>query len=143
MTMGKEDKRRGGGGRFDRRGGRAQLIHVTTFPGRATFHAHYKMTGKCPLSHLRWPSGPSANKTRPHLGLFLHIYQIITEYLVLGAALIKKYSSYCTNLKKVPRVFFPKRVLQTRNHYWTGGRPSPLLADFVDLLLVKNRPPWH
>jgi hypothetical protein len=29
----------------------------------------------------------------------------------LGAALIKKYSSYGTNLKKVPRVFSPKLVL--------------------------------
>ncbi len=23
--------------------------------------------------NLRWPSGPGANETRPHLGLFLHI----------------------------------------------------------------------
>jgi hypothetical protein len=70
---GKEYKRRGeGGGRFDRRG-EITTHDVTTFPGRATFHAHYKMTGKCPLGRLRWPSGPSANKTRPHLGLFLHI----------------------------------------------------------------------
>jgi len=27
---------------------------------------------------------------------------------LLGAALIKKYSSYCTKQKKVPRVFSPK-----------------------------------
>jgi hypothetical protein len=47
--------------------------HVATFPGRATLHAHYKMTGKCPLGHLRWPSGPSANKTKPHVRSFLQI----------------------------------------------------------------------
>ena len=62
----------------------------------------------------------------------------------VGAALIKKYSSYCTNKKKVSGFFSPK----------TGARgpeitprqvadASPLVANFVHLLLLQNQPPWH
>jgi len=34
---------------------------------------HFCMTGKRPGWRMRWPSGPNANKTRPHAVLFLHI----------------------------------------------------------------------
>ena len=37
------------------------------------FHGHFSMRQKWPKRLWRWPSGPSANKTRPLLGLFLHI----------------------------------------------------------------------
>ena len=62
----------------------------------------------------------------------------------VGAALIKKYSSYRTNQKKVPRVFFPKTG--ARGPEITPRRvadASPLMADFVDLLPPKIDPPWH
>ncbi len=33
----------------------------------------YNMRRKFPLRHLRWPSGPTSIKTRPHMGLFFVI----------------------------------------------------------------------
>ena len=42
MMLHKEEKRRGEGGRFDRRREGEITSHVTTLPGRATFHAHTK-----------------------------------------------------------------------------------------------------
>jgi hypothetical protein len=30
----------------------------------------YNMRRKCPPSHLRWPSGPTSIKTRPHIVFF-------------------------------------------------------------------------
>jgi hypothetical protein len=40
--------------------------------GRAIFLAHSEDRKKT-WRRMRWPSAPDANKTRPHLGLFLHI----------------------------------------------------------------------
>jgi hypothetical protein len=53
----------------------------------------------------------------------------------VGAALIKKYSSYRTNLKKVPRVFFPKRVLADPKSHPDGWQTllpfSPILSTSI------------
>jgi hypothetical protein len=38
-----------------------------------SFLGHFWMRQKRPLRHLRWPSGSSVTKARPHLGIFLHI----------------------------------------------------------------------
>ena len=50
----------------------------------------------------------------------------------VGAALIKKYSSYLTNPKKVPRVFFPKLVLGDMKSHPDGWQTllpsSPILS---------------
>ena len=43
------------------------------FPWARHFSCSLQNDRKMPSWRLRWPSGPSANKTRPHLGLFLHI----------------------------------------------------------------------
>ena len=40
---------------------------------RTSFLGHFWMRQKRPMRHLRWQSGPSATKSRPLLGLFLHI----------------------------------------------------------------------
>jgi len=37
------------------------------------YFASFPHDTKVPVQRMRWPSGPDANKTRPHLGLFLHI----------------------------------------------------------------------
>ena len=55
-------------------GYRAQhMIISKKLIGLAIFLPHFRMTGKRPGWRMRWPSGPNANKTRHHLGLFLHI----------------------------------------------------------------------
>ncbi len=61
----------------------------------------------------------------------------------VGAALIKKYSSYRKNQKKVPRVFSQKLVLGDLKLLRQVADASPILADFVDLHFIQNRPPWR
>ena len=64
---------------------------------------------------------------------------------VLGAALIKKYSSYRTNPKKVPRVFFPKLVLgdlKSPPDGWQTLLPSStVLSISFSSNIAQNRPP--
>jgi hypothetical protein len=62
-------------------------------------------------------------------------YLFSASRLRVGAALIKKYSSYCTKQKKF-HVFFPKTVAwgpETTPQQVADA--SPLLVDFVNLLL--------
>ena len=44
------------------------IAHSSTY---ANF-PHFCMRVKWPVWQMRWASGPDANETRPHLGLFLH-----------------------------------------------------------------------
>jgi len=62
----------------------------------------------------------------------------------LGAAMIKKYSSYRTYPKKVPRVFFPKLVHRDLKSPPEGWQMLiqllPSSDDFVHLLLIQHCP---
>ena len=60
------------GGRWQGQGGNRQEDFNTNYYQRSSIFAHIRMTLKRPVQWKRWPSGPDAHKTRPHLGLFLH-----------------------------------------------------------------------
>ena len=51
--------------------------------------------------------------------------------------------------KKIPRIFFKVNVRGPKQKLGRGADAppspplSPLLADFVNSLLIGNRPPWH
>ena len=69
------------------------------------------------------------------------------RWLLVGAALIKKYSSYRTKQKKF-HVFFPQnRSLGTWNNSPTSGRrfspPGQFCRSPSLLTLPKIDPPWH
>ena len=67
------------------------------------------------------------------------------QWLLVGAALIKKYSSYRTNQKKVPRVFPPKLVrgdLKSLPDGWQMLFPSwPILSISFSSNIDQNQPP--
>ena len=58
----------------------------------------------------------------------------------------KKNSGLEKKAKKVPRVFSKISVRGPKQKLGRGADApplSPLLADFVNSLLIGNRPPWH
>ena len=55
----------------------------------------------------------------------------------------KKISGLEQKAKKVPRVFFKISVRGPKQKLGWGADAPPLLADFVNSLLIGNRPPWH
>ena len=65
---------------------------------------------------------------------------------MLGLAFIKRISGLNKKTKKVPHVFFPKKVYtKTPDAFLPTRSFSPLanFADFVNPLLIQNQPPWH
>jgi hypothetical protein len=75
---------------------------------------------------------PMKNRTE---GEMIRVYQKIRIH--------KKISGLEKKAKKVPRVFFQNWCSGTKTKVRSGCRLSPLSANVVDSLLIRNGPPWH
>ncbi len=75
-----------------------------------------------------------------------NIINCICNSNILGAALIKKLAGSKKKRRKF-HVFFSKTSVRGPKQKLGRGADtpllSPLLADFVNSLLIGNRPPWH
>ena len=104
------------------------------------------MTGKPRHSQLSVLLGVSADNSDGHAVCGCNEKHIATMTHMNRGCIDKKISGLKKKAKKVPRVFFQNKCSGTKTKVRSGCRRSPLsplLADFVNSLLIGNRPPWH
>jgi hypothetical protein len=127
----KKGRRKEGGG-----GGHNLWVTIASSPSACQFWGHICMTGKWPVSHLRWPSGPTSFKTLdPNWGHFcisnVKCYLINYPYLWKYGQMI-----FCLYFPPIDRATAPGRYEQfyLNVEALTEHVPYPAKLNFEDAI---------